>query len=176
MQKLAMIFSVVLSGFLFSFSAQATLKDGAKAVVEYHTLPVYDVLTIEPKVKFVPASATNVPYYDGYVLVSVLVEGNLCNASEKTLGTLEVLDDGDVVTKVVVGGPATDEMAGCLDFSSPSKITFKVKVGMIPDFKERGINEVLARIPYQNQMTRQPGVAQVTLEAIGSQIKVSLKK
>jgi hypothetical protein len=167
---------VLFSTLLFSFSAQAVLSDGAEALVEYHTLPVYDVLSVDPKVEFFPASATHVPYYDGYVVVTIQVEGNTCSGLESSLGIMRVSVDGESVTQVVVGAPVQDGVAGCLHFSSPRKMTFKIKLEMIPDFKSEGINTVLARLLYQDPLTAKSGTAQIILEAKGDQIKVSLKK
>lgn len=157
---------------LISTIAHADLTENAFAKITYQEVGIMDIQAVTPKMKHVPASPTNVEYYEGYVVVTALVEGNLCTAAPTSLGTLQTLEGKIVYTKLVVGRAWTTQLVGCPQYSRPTRISFPVSVGWLVATAS-GVNQSIANFKVGSQILKP---VSIIVNARGSQIKVSIRK
>ncbi|GEM_PF-2964188 len=163
---------VVTLGLMFSIFAQADLAANAFAKIQYQEIAILDIHSVASKIKYVPASATNIAYYDGYVIVSATVEGNLCATSPSSFGTLRTLEGKTVITKLVSGAAWTTQLTGCPQYSRPTRVAFPVSVGWLIA-TGNAVNQTIATFKIGNASLKP---ASLIVNARGSQIQVLVKK
>jgi hypothetical protein len=156
----------------FSLSANADLANNAFAKIQYQEITILEVQSVDSKIKFVPASPNNVPYYEGYVVVNAIVEGNICTSSPVTFGTLQTLEGKIIFTKLLAANAWTPGMVGCPQYSHPTHVQFPISIGWLTDHGS-GLNQSIANFKV-GIMSQQ--VASIVVTAHGTQIKVSVKK
>lgn len=157
---------------LFSAIAQADLSDNAFAKLEYQEIAIHDLHTVAAKIKYVPSSPSNVAYYQGYVIVTATVEGNICTSVPSSFGTIRTLEGKTVYTKLIAGHVWTNQLSGCLQYSNPTKVTFPVSVSWLVD-NGSGVNQSIANFKI-GQYALKP--ASIVLNAKGNNIQVSIRK
>ncbi|MBL7556621.1 MAG: hypothetical protein JNM24_12445 [Bdellovibrionaceae bacterium] len=157
---------------VFSILAHADLATNAFAKIQYQEIAILEIHSVASKIKFVPASATNIAYYDGYVIVSATVEGNLCTTSPSSFGTLRTLEGRTVFTKLISGSAWSTQLTGCPQYSRPTRVAFPVSVGWLVA-NGNAVNQTIASFKVGN-VSLKP--VNLIVNARGSQIQVLVKK
>tara|TARA_B110001454_G_C12722586_1_gene435442 strand:- start:7598 stop:8107 length:510 start_codon:yes stop_codon:yes gene_type:complete len=165
----ALLISVSL---LFSALAHADLTENAFAKIRYQEVGILDIQSVASKIKHVPASPKNIEYYEGYVVVTALVEGNLCTAVPSSFGTLQTFEGKVVYTKLVAGRAWTAQMIGCPQYSRPTRVSFPVDIGWLIA-GSNGVNQSVANFKVGTSILK---AASIFVNARGSQVTVSIKK
>ncbi|MBL7544252.1 MAG: hypothetical protein JNL11_10560 [Bdellovibrionaceae bacterium] len=167
MKALLITLTLIISGL-----AHADLADNAFAKVQYLEVGILDIQSVTSKIRFVPASPTNVSYYDGYIIVNALVEGNLCSAAPSSFGTLQVTEGKITITKLVAGRAWNSQTMGCLQYSKPTRVSFPVSIGWLVAYGD-GLNQTLT---YFKTVGTNQKLTRILINARASQIQVSVKK
>lgn len=149
------------------------LANNAFAKIQYQEVAILDVQSVTSKIKFVPASPTNVAYYEGYILVSAIAEGNLCGSHPASFGTAQSFEGQVLYTKLIAGEAWATQMTGCPQYSRPTRVTFPVSVNGIIKIGNTA-NQAIAAFKIGAVGTQ--SIVRIQLNAQGPQIQVSIKK
>lgn len=162
----------IMTLFLSAISKADVLAENAFARLEYQEVAIFDIQAVTSKIKYVPASPTNVAYYEGQIIVTALVEGNICSASSSTFGTMNVKEANLVYTKLIAGNLSSTQPQGCPQFSSPRRVSFPISISWLVD-NGSGINQSVANFKV-NQMGLR--LVSILMKARKNQIQVTIRK
>lgn len=157
---------------IFSNLALADLADNAFAKLSYQEVAIHDIQAVASHIKHVPAGQKNAEYYEGYIIVTAVVEGNICTTVASSLGTVQTLEGKVVYTKLITGRAWTTQLVGCLQYTRPTRISFPVAVGWLVA-NANGVNQSVANFKVGSSILKP---VSIILNARGPQIKLSIKK
>lgn len=118
--------SILMTVALFlSFNAFADLEENTNLSMQYQEVAVLSVESIQSNVKYTP---DDFAAYSGNVMVTAVVEGNLCGSEASTAGTMTLREGEKKFIKVVAGRAHTDQIVGCPQYSQPTTVQFAIPV------------------------------------------------